>query len=239
MSKYTERTEGKIMAIRAVLFDVFGTLLDVQSVRARAEQLFPGHGEPLSRLWREKQLQYTWLRTMSNRYVPFTRVTEDALQYACDALGLPLDAAARGMLIHEYTQLEPFADVVPALKRLQASELTTGVLSNGDPGLLEDALHGAGLTDYFDLVLSADQARAFKTAAAVYELGPLTLKHSASEIALVSSNAWDAVGAKCYGYASFWVNRAGAPPERLGERPDGIGKTLDDAASFLLQTTRK
>jgi 2-haloacid dehalogenase len=227
------------MTIRAALFDVFGTLLDVQSVAARADHLFRGQGARLAQLWRERQIEYTRLRTLSQRYVPFTKVTEDALQYACDALSLPLDAAARGMLMHEYTQLAAFADAMPALKRLQDSELTIGVLSNGDPGLLEDALHGAGLTEYFDLVLSADQVHAYKTAAAVYELGPLTLKHPASEIALVSSNCWDAIGAKWYGYVSYWVNRNGAPLERLGERPDGIGTSLDEAASFLLQSIRK
>lgn len=227
------------MTIRAALFDVFGTLLDVQSVAARADQLFRGHGARVAQLWREKQIEYTRLRTMSNRYVPFTRITEDALQYACDALALPLDAAARGMLMHEYTQLDAFADAAPALKRLQDSGLTIGVLSNGDPGLLEDALHGSGLAEYFDLVLSADQVHAYKTAAAVYELGPLTLKHPAAEIVLVSSNCWDAIGAKWYGYVSYWVNRSAAPLERLGERPDGAGKSLDEAASFLLQSIRK
>lgn len=227
------------MPIRAVLFDVFGTLLDVQSVWARADQLFPGNGAQLARLWREKQLEYTRLRTISGRYVSFTRVTEDALQFACDALGLPLDAAARGMLMHEYTQLEPYPDVVPSLKKLESAGITMGVLSNGDPGLLDDTLHGAGLSDFFDVVLSADQVHAFKTAPAVYELGPLTLKHPAGAIVLVSGNAWDAIGAKWYGYRSFWVNRAGGPMERLGERPDATGASLDDAAGFVLQSVKK
>lgn len=223
------------MSIRAVLFDIFGTLLDVQSVSARADQLFPGAGAKLAQLWREKQIEYMRLRTMSSRYVPFTQVTEDALQFAAEALRLPLDAAARGLLMHEYTQLSPFADVVPALKRLQEIGMTIGVLSNGDPGLIEDVLHGAQLADYFDVLLSADQVHAYKTAPAVYELGPLTLKHPAHELLLVSSNGWDAIGAKWYGYITFWVNRGDAPLDRLGARPDGVGKSLDDAVSFVLQ----
>jgi 2-haloacid dehalogenase len=223
------------MSIRAVLFDVFGTLLDVHSVGVRAEQLFPGHGQRLSQLWRQKQLEYTWLRTMSSRYVPFTQVTEDALQFACEALALPLDAAARGMLMHEYTQLSPYADVVPALQRLQQTGTTIGVLSNGDPGLIEDVLHGAQIAEYFDLLLSADQVHAYKTAPPVYELGPLTLKHPEHELLLVSSNCWDAIGAKWYGYVSFWVNRSGGPMDRLGARPDGSGASLDDAVTFSLQ----
>ncbi len=227
------------MTIRAVLFDVFGTLLDVQSVWARADQLFPGKGAQVAKLWREKQLEYTRLRTISSRYVSFTRVTEDALLFACDSLGLPLDAAARGMLMHEYTQLDPFPDVVPALKKLEQAGVTMGVLSNGDPGLLDDVLHGARLADFFDVVLSADQVHAFKTAPAVYELGPLTLKHPANEIVLASGNAWDTIGARWYGYVSFWVNRGGGPLDRLGERPDAIGASLDDAASFVLQSVKK
>jgi len=223
------------MAIRAVLFDVFGTLLDVHSVAVRADQLFPGHGDSLARLWREKQLEYTRLRTLCSRYVPFTQVTEDALQFACEALALPLDAAARGLLMHEYTQLAPHADVVPALKRLQDAGITIGVLTNGDPGLLEDVLHGGQLADYFDVLLSADQVHAFKTAPAVYELGPLTLKHPAHELMLVSGNCWDAIGAKWYGYVSYWVNRNGSPMDRLGARPDGVGASLGDAVDFLMQ----
>jgi 2-haloacid dehalogenase len=222
-------------ALSAVLFDLYGTLLDVNSIAARADQLFPGHGTSMSQLWRDKQLEYSRLRTLSSRYVPFTQVVEDALQYACDALHLPLDAASRGLLMHEFTQLAPFADVIPSLKRLVAADLTVGVLTNGDPGQLEDALHGAGLDDYFDVLLSADQARAYKTAPAVYELGPLTLGHPAAELLLISSNGWDAIGAKWYGYRSYWVNRAGAPIDRLGGHPDGIGRPLGDAVDFALQ----
>ena len=221
--------------LSAVLFDLFGTLLDVHSVSARADQLFAGQGVALSQLWRDKQLEYSRLRTLSNRYVPFTQVVEDALQYACDALHLPLDSAGRGLLMHEYTQLTPFPDAIPALKRLVAAELTLGVLTNGDPGLLEDSLHGAGLDEYFDVLLSADQARAYKTAPAVYELGPLTLGHPASALLLVSGNCWDALGAKWYGYRSFWVNRAAAPTDRLGAVPDGMGRSLNDAVDFTLQ----
>ncbi len=222
-------------AVSAVLFDLFGTLLDVHSVAGRADRLFPGKGMLLSQLWREKQLQYAGLRTLSNRYVPFSQVIEDALLYACDALQLPLDAAGRGLLLHEFTQLSAFTDVAPALARLVAADLTLGVLSNGDPGLMEDSLHGAGLDEYFDVLLSADQARAYKTAPAVYELGPMTLGHPPGELLLVSSNGWDAIGAKWYGYRSFWVNRAAAPVDRLGARPDGIGPTLSDAVDFVFR----
>jgi 2-haloacid dehalogenase len=204
-----------MVKLRAVLFDVFGTLLDVHSVARRADELFPGHGAVLSQRWRDKQIEYTRIRTLSNHYLPFTQITEDALAWAAESLALPLDKAAAGLLMHEYTQLATFPDAVPALDRLRQAGVTIGVLSNGDPGLLEDALHGAQIGEYFDLVLSADAVHAYKTAAAVYELGPRNLNHPASEILFVSSNGWDAVGAQWYGYASFWVNRTGAPAERL------------------------
>ncbi len=217
--------------LRAVLFDVFGTLLDVHSVAARAETLFPGSGQRLSQLWREKQLEYTRLRALAGRYVPFTKLTEDALLFAADALKLNLDGAARGLLMHEYTQLNAFDDVVPALKQLQVRDVTLGVLSNGDPGLLEDALHGAQIGEYFDLVLSADAVHSYKTSPAVYELGPRNLRHPASEILFVSSKGWDAAGAQWYGYVSLWVNRTGAPVERLGVDV-ASGTSLADAVTF-------
>lgn len=221
------------MGIRAVLLDVFGTLLDVHTVASRADQLFPGQGSRLSQLWRQKQLEYTRLRTLCDRYVPFTQVTEDALLYACDSLHLPLDAAARGLLMHEYTQLAAFSDVVPALRRIQHAGITMGVLSNGDPGLLEDALHSAQLDEFFDVILSADQVRAYKTASSLYALGPQTLGCAASAIFFVSSNGWDASCATWFGYTTCWVNRTGAPPERLGAAPHVMGRTMEAATDFL------
>jgi 2-haloacid dehalogenase len=217
--------------LRAVLFDVFGTLLDVHSVAARAETLFPGQGQRLSHLWRDKQLEYTRLRALGSRYVPFTKLTEEALMFSAESLKLDLDAAARGLLMHEYTQLNPFNDVVPALKALQARDVTLGVLSNGDPGLLDDALQGAQIGEYFDLVLSADAVHSYKVSPAVYELGPRNLRHPASDILFVSSNGWDAVGAHWFGYLSFWVNRNGAPAEKLGVEL-ASGPSLTDAVTF-------
>ena len=217
--------------LRAVLFDVFGTLLDVHSVAARAETLFPGQGQRLSHLWRDKQLEYTRLRALGSRYLPFTKLTEEALMFSAESLKLDLDAAARGLLMHEYTQLNPFNDVVPALKALQARDVTLGVLSNGDPGLLDDALQGAQIGEYFDLVLSADAVHSYKVSPAVYELGPRNLRHPASDILFVSSNGWDAVGAHWFGYLSFWVNRNGAPAEKLGVEL-ASGPSLTDAVTF-------
>jgi 2-haloacid dehalogenase len=220
--------------MRAVLFDVFGTLLDVYSVTRRAEELYPGQGARLALLWRDKQLEYSRIRTLSGRYASFSQVTREALEFAVLALKLPADAELVSSLLDEYKRLAPFMDVAPALERLHQAGVHTGVLSNGDSEMLETALVTSGLHRYIDIVLSADQVQAFKTSPLIYALGPRALKRPAEEILFVSSNGWDAIGAAWYGYTSFWVNRLDAPLEQLGGRPHGTGKTLADAVDFLL-----
>lgn len=220
--------------MRAALFDVFGTLLDVYSVTRRADELYPGHGAKLALLWRDKQLEYSRIRTLSGRYVPFSQVTREALEFALQALKLPAADGQVAHLLDEYKRLAPFLDVAPALERLHQAGVRTGVLSNGDSEMLETVLVTAGLHRTIDIVLSADQVQAFKTSPQIYALGPRALKRPAEEILFVSSNCWDAIGAAWYGYTSFWVNRLGAPLEQLGGRPHGIGTTLADAVDFLM-----
>lgn len=225
--------------MRAALFDVFGTLLDVYSVTRRAEELYPGEGTRLAFLWREKQLEYSRLRTLSGRYVPFSQVTRDALAFALKALRLLDDGGQSTMLFDEYKRLAPFVDVAPALERLHRAGVRTGVLSNGDSEMLEPVLVTSGLHRYIDIVLSADQVKAFKTSPLVYSLGPRVLKMPADQILFVSSNGWDAIAAAWCGYTSFWVNRLGLPLDELGGRPHGIGSTLADAADFLLSLSNR
>ena len=219
----------------AALFDVFGTLLDVYSVTRRAEELFAGHGDQLARLWRDKQIEYSRVRTMSGRYVSFSEVTRNALEYSLQALKLDAARNEIARLLDEYKRLAPFADVAPALKELQDAGVRLGVLSNGDSEMLETVLVTSGLHRYIDLLLSADQVQAFKTSPAVYALGPRALKLQPHQIVFVSSNCWDACGAAWYGYSAFWVNRSDAPLEQLGVRPHGTGASLADAAQFILQ----
>lgn len=223
------------MRIRAALFDVFGTLLDVYSVTRCAETLFPGHGTRIALVWRDKQIEYSRLRTMSGRYVPFSEVTRDALEFALDVLKLAHTASQRKELLDEYKRLAPFVDVAPALEALRKGGVELGVLSNGDPPMLEAALVSSGLHRFIDLVLSADQVRAFKTDATVYALGPRALKRPAREILFVSSNGWDACGAAWYGYTTCWINRAGLPLDRLGVQPNRIGTDLTTVTDFLLK----
>ena len=225
--------------MRAALFDVFGTLLDVYSVTRRAEELYPGEGTRLAFLWREKQLEYSRLRTLSGRYVTFSQVTRDALAFALKALRLPADDGQAAMLFDEYKRLAPFVDVAPALEKLHRAGVRTGVLSNGDSEMLEPVLVTSGLHRYIDIVLSADQVKAFKTSPLVYSLGPRVLKVPTDQILFVSSNGWDAIAAAWCGYTSFWVNRLGLPLDELGGRPHGTGSTLADAADFLLSLSNR
>lgn len=220
--------------MRAALFDVFGTLLDVYSVQTLAERLFSGHGARLAQTWRDKQIEYTRVRTLSGRYAPFSHVTRDALEFCVAALGLDATEAQLRELLAQYERLTPFAESLDALERMRDAGVTLGVLTNGDLPLVRAALDNAGLLPLFGHVLSADSVRAYKTAEPVYALGPRALGVPANEVLFVSSNGWDAIGATWFGYVTFWVNRAGAPLERLGATPHATGRTLADAAAFLL-----
>jgi 2-haloacid dehalogenase len=210
----------------AILFDVFGTLLDVYSVQARAEQRFPGQGARVAQLWRDKQIEYTRLRSLSGRYEHFSRVTRDALQFTCEALRLDAGSDTLDELMQLYDALPAFPEVGEVLTRLDALGIPLGVLSNGEGPLLERCLAAAGLRARFVHVLSADAVRVFKTAEPIYRLGSDAVGRPAHDILFVSSNGWDACGAAWFGYTTCWINRAGAPLERLGVEPHRTGKDL-------------
>ena len=181
--------------IRAVVFDAYGTLFDVYSVTARAEQLFPGKGEALALLWRERQIDYTRLRTMAAPdgalYKPFWALTVDALRYAAERLGMKLDEATEAQLLKEYACLSAFPENLGALKRLRRAGLPLGILSNGNPEMLDISVKSAGMHGLFDHVLSVDAVRQYKTAPAAYALGPQAFDLPAGDIVFVSSNGWD------------------------------------------------
>jgi 2-haloacid dehalogenase len=218
--------------IKAVAFDAYGTLFDVFSVSALAEQIFPGHGKALSEIWRDKQIDYTRIRTLSGRYADFWTLTGDALDFACERLGLTLTAASRDRLMAQYERLTAFPENLAVLRTLREMGLPLAILSNGTPAMIASAVSAAGMDGVFDHILSADSVRKFKTAAEAYQLGPDAFGCPAEDILFVSSNCWDACGATWFGYTAFWVNRAGAPLERLGVRLAGMGRTLDDVADF-------
>jgi 2-haloacid dehalogenase len=220
-------------ALRAVLFDVYGTLFDVYSVAAQAEASFPGHGQRLALLWRDKQIEYTRLASMSRRYSPFSDLTERALQFACASLRLDLTATARDALIGQYQCLKPFAENEAVLRELKARGVRAGVLSNGDPAMLDGLISRAGFAPWLDPVLSAHSVQRFKIDDAVYALGPTALQLPAREILFVSSNGWDAIGATWYGYTTLWINRAGVPLDPLGTEPTRTGTSLRAVLDFL------
>jgi 2-haloacid dehalogenase len=202
----------------ALVFDAYGTLFDVHSVIALCETLWPGRGAELSRLWRTKQLEYTWLRSLMGRYEDFARITEAALRHACAALALPCDDAKSARLLQAYGHLATFPEVPDALRRLGGIRLA--ILSNGSPGMLREVVANSGLGDLILDVLSVDELGIYKPAPQVYRLAVDRLGAPAPAIGFVSSNGWDAAGAKSFGFRTFWVNRAGAPRDGLGFAPD-------------------
>ena len=223
--------------IRAVVFDAYGTLFDVYSVTARAEQLFPGKGEALALLWRERQIDYTRVRTMAApdgaRYKPFWEITIDALRFAAERLGLDMNAGTEAQLLKEYACLSAFPENLGALKRLKRAGLPLGILSNRNPEMLDISVKSAGMQGLFDHVLSVESVRQYKTAPAAYALGPAAFDLPVQEILFVSSNGWDACGAAWYGYTTFWINRAGHPAERLDVAPAGTGHDMNDLLAFV------
>jgi 2-haloacid dehalogenase len=211
------------MRPEAFVFDAYGTLYDVHSVAARCESNWPGKGTQLSVLWRAKQLEYTWQRSLMQRYAPFSTVTRDALAYSCEALKLELSVAQTEGLMAEYLNLSLYPDVVGTLQALKAR---TAILSNGSPDMLLPLVQNSGLE--LDAVISVDELRVFKPAPQVYALAVEKLHLDHSRIGFVSSNCWDAMGAKSYGFNVYWINRAGAPVDRLGFKPDRILASLNE-----------
>lgn len=219
--------------IEAVAFDAYGTLFDVYSIGRLTETLFPGKGAALADAWRIAQIDYTRIRTLSDRYRDFLAITGDALDFAAAKLDLDLEGEARAALLAQYEKLEAFPENRAVLQGLKAGGLRLAVLSNGTPEMLASAIEAAGMDGLFEHVLSVEAVRQFKTAAAAYQLGPEAFGCPASRIAFVSSNGWDVCGATWFGYRTFWVNRASAALDRLGVEPDGEGRDLTDLVEFL------
>jgi 2-haloacid dehalogenase len=212
------------MRLEALVFDAYGTLYDVHSVQSRCEAFFPGRGAELSRLWRAKQLEYTWLRSLMERYAPFSTVTREALAYACEALGLQLTPERMEALMSEYGMLATYPEVPKAFSAFKA--VKKAILSNGSPDMLEPLVAHSRLE--LEALISVDALKIYKPAPAVYELAAQKLGIDKQRIGFVSSNCWDALGAKSYGFTVFWINRARAPVDRLGFKPDRVVAGLDE-----------
>jgi len=217
----------------AIVFDAYGTLFDVYSVALLAEQLFPGQGNALSLLWRDKQIEYTRLTSMGGRYQPFWELTRAGLRFAAQRLGLLLEASAEAQLMNQYRHLSAFPENLDVLRELKARKLPCAILSNGDPEMLDVAVKSAGLEPFLAHVLSVHGVRRYKTDPAAYALGPQAFDLPARQILFVSSNGWDAIGATWFGYTTLWVNRQGLPLEQLGTDPTRTGSSLRDVLSFF------
>jgi 2-haloacid dehalogenase len=208
--------------IKAVVFDAYGTLYDVQSVAAVTEQTFPGYGEIITQVWRIKQLEYSWLRSLMRRYEDFSVITRDSLSYTLRCLGLQTDAAAFERIMDKYLQLDLYPDAAVALAGLSGRKLA--ILSNGSTAMLNALVHNSGLDRVLDATISIDSQKIFKPAPEAYSLIEATLGIRPSEVLFVSSNPWDACGAKAFGLKVAWIERV--TPEAMvqaGAATDLVG----------------
>ena len=203
----------------ACVFDAYGTLFDYASAVARCKAPLGGSGERLSQLWREKQLQYTWLRALQGRHADFWQVTGDALDFALESLGLS-DRNLRNTLMESYLTLAAFPEVHGVLERLKSEGVKTAILSNGSPSMLRAAVSNARIEGLLDAVLSVEEVGVYKPHPKVYQLAVDRLGVEPEHIWFQSSNAWDAWAASAFGMRVVWCNRYGQRPERLPGRPD-------------------
>ena len=219
--------------MKAFVFDAYGTLFDVFSISALCEQLFPGHGKDLSQMWRRKQLEYSWLRSLMGRYRDFWGLTEDALVYSANSLKVDLPAAARAQLMESYLHLAAFPDVKPGLNDLKQAGLRLAILSNGEPKMVAAAVESARLGDLIDDIFSVDSVKIFKPSPRVYDLLSSGLKLEKDEIGFVSSNNWDVNGAGSAGLHTFWLRRSMETPEELGYPAARSISALTELRSFV------
>ena len=223
--------------IRAVVFDAYGTLFNVNSVVATCEALFPGKGEALAQLWRSKQLEYSWLRSLMGRYVDFSQVTRESLQVACQALGLKYADEGLIQLENAYRTLTMFDDARATLHQLRRQQppLKLAILSNGATEMLRAVVNFNQLDTLLDAVLSVDAVGCFKPDPRVYQLACDQLHVNRDEVAFISSNGWDAAGAKSFGFKTYWINRTSAPVDALGVKPDRVLKSLTELPTMVLR----
>ena len=220
--------------IKGLAFDAYGTLFDVFSVTSLCEELFPGSGGALATMWRAKQLQYSLLRTMMERYKNFWDITEDSLRFSANCLSLNLSTEKRERLLKAYLSLAAFPDVKPGLEALRMSGLRLAILSNGSPHMLTAAVESAGIAGLLDAVISVDEVKVFKPSRCAYELATTHLHASPSEIGFVSSNSWDVHGAGAAGLTTFWIQRDRAETsDELGYPAAHIVPTITALPSLL------
>jgi 2-haloacid dehalogenase len=225
---------------KLIAFDAYGTLFDVYSMGQLAEEIFPSHGQALALMWRDRQIEYTRLVTMSDPnpagsqyYLPFWDLTIRSLRYVCKRMSLELSIADENRLMDQYAKLTGFEDSLRVLKAIKDKGIATAILSNGSKEMLATVVESNGLKPYLDKVVTIEDVRLFKTAPQAYELLLKAFPVQKEEILFVSSNAWDALAAKWFGFDVFWVNRLGHPYEEIGEKPNYEGSSLSKVLEVL------
>ena len=226
---------------KLVAFDAYGTLFDVYSIQALANEIYPSQGAAVAIMWRDKQIEYTRLITQSDPhgptgskyYLSFWELTRLSLEYTLDRLKLNRSESQVEKLMQQYAHLTPFPENLAVLQKVKAMGLTTCILSNGSPDMLSSAVKSAGMGDLLDHVISVDPIRLFKTSPESYGLVQQTVPVNKDEVLFVSSNAWDALGATWFGFKTLWVNRQNLPYEALGPHPDYSGPDLNTVISVL------
>jgi len=221
----------KLTGIKALAFDAYGTVFDVHSVAQLADDMYPGKGQTLSQMWRSKQLEYMFLRSLMGRYIPHNENTEAALTYCMQYLGLDGGQQARAALMAAYEKLSPFADAKATLPILH--QLKTAILSVGTPALLQRLVTNAGVESHFDKLLSVDSVKIYKPHPRTYQLATDAFGLARHEIAFVTSNYFDVAGAVAFGFQVIWINRAAALPDELGLKPSAELKSIADIPALL------
>ena len=225
---------------KLIAFDAYGTLFDVYSMSQLAEELFPGQGQALALMWRDRQIEYTRLVTMSDPnpngskyYLSFWELTIRSLRYVCRRMNLNLTPEYEKQLMDQYSRLTGFEDSLSVLKAIKEKGISTAILSNGSKDMLATVVDSNGLKPYLDAVVTVEDIHLFKTIPQVYELLLKTFPVKKEEVLFVSSNAWDALAAKWFGFDVFWVNRLGHPFEEIGERPNYEGDSLSKVLAVV------
>ena len=225
---------------KLIAFDAYGTLFDVYSMGQLAEELYPGHGQEFALMWRDRQIEYTRLVTMSDPnpngskyYLPFWELTIRSLRYVCKRMNLSLSEQNENRLMDQYAKLICFEDSLTVLKTIKEKGLSSAILSNGSRKMLATVVESNGLQPYLDKIVTVEDVHLFKTDPNAYALLLTAFPVKKDEILFVSSNAWDALAAKWYGFDVFWVNRLGHPFEEIGEKPNYEGNSLSEVLKVL------
>jgi 2-haloacid dehalogenase len=221
----------KLYGIKALAFDAYGTVFDVHSVVTLAETMFPGKGKELSQLWRSKQIEYMFLRTIMGRYIPHDQNTEAGLSYSMKYLGLPGGASERKALMDAYEKLSPFDDARKTLPKLNG--IKKAILSVGTSSLLTNLVSNAGIASQFDALLSVDEVKVYKPHPRTYQLATDKFNLQRHEIGFVTSNYFDVAGAKAFGFQVIWINRNSALPDELGLLPDIELNSIENIPEIL------